>query len=466
MKQKDSIYQFAERLVNTKYEDFSEAEIMAGKLSLLDIIGVTLAGTTQGNMCQKFVQFAQEQGGKEEASLWGYGGKLPAMMAAFANGSVNHSLDYDQCIDVSGTHPTVASVPAAVALMEKTGNVSGKELLVNIVASCDFVYRIARAISVDAQKAYGVFAAFAYAFFGSAAGAGRALKLDVDQMANCLGLGFGQLCGNMQVLYETDCNLRETFPAFGNKAGVLAATLAKEGVCGIKEVLEGPAGFFNSFGRGDYDPEKLQVKPGDPYLNTELTIKPYPSCRQTHMFVDAARLILEETGITYDDIEKVTLKVGKFGEVLCVPEETRRKPPHPMDAKFSNIYCVAAYLVRGKLGVSEFNKESLKDPKILKLASEIAFERDDENIDMAASLVEPGGVTIKCKDGREFTKYVTHSIGSPANPMSKERAIAKFRDCVSFSRKPLSEEDTQKIIDMCFNIEQVEDIRELIGIFS
>ncbi len=290
------------------------------------------------------------------------------------------------------------------------------------------------------------------------------MKLNTEQMVNCLGLGFGQLCGNMQVLYETDCNIREIFPAFGNKAGVLAASLAKEGVNGIKEVLEGPAGFFNSFGRGDYDPEKLKVQPEDRYMNVQITTKPYPSCRQTHMFVDATRLILEETGITLDEMKKVTLKVGKFGEVLCVPEETRRKPPLPMDAKFSNIYCVAAYLVRGKLGVAEFNKESLKDPDILKLASEIAFERDD-TIDMS-SLVEPGGVTIECKDGRTYTKYVTASIGSPDNPMTQEEAIAKFKECVKFSTKQLSDQDVDKIIDMCMDLEHVEDIRDLIAIFS
>jgi Uncharacterized protein involved in propionate catabolism len=466
MGNKDKINQFAERIVNTKYEDLTEREILYSKLSLLDLIGVTLAGTTQGNMCQKLVKFAKDQGGTKEATLWGYGGKLPAMMAAFANGSVNHSLDFDQCFDISGTHPGVSTVPSAVALMEKTNNLSGKELLVNMTTSCDFVYRVARAISVDAQKSYGVFAAFAYSFFGASAAAGRALKLDVDQMVNCIGLGFGQLCGNMQVLYETDCNIREIFPAFGNKAGVLAACLAKEGVNGIKNVLEGPAGFFNAFGRGDYDPEKLIVKAGDPFMNVQVTTKPYPSCRQTHMFVDATRLIVEENSIKATDIDNVTLRVGKFGEVLCIPEKTRRKPPLPMDAKFSNIYCVAAYLTRGKLGVAEFNKESLKDPEILKLASEIKFERDDENIDMASSLVEPGGVTIHCKDGREFTKYVTASLGSPDNPMTKEDVISKFKDCAAYSIKTLSNKDIDMIIDMCLNLDQVNDIRKLIEIFS
>lgn len=135
-----------------------------------------------------------------------------------------------------------------------------------------------------------------------------------------------------------------------------------------------------------------------------------------------------------------------------------------MDAKFSNIYCVAAYLTRRKLGVAEFNKESLKDPAILKLASEIEFERDD-TMDMP-SLVEPGGVTIRCKDGREFTKYVTASFGSPDNPMTQEEAITKFKDCVSFSKKPLSGANIDKIIDMCLNLDKVDDIRELISIFS
>ena len=136
-----------------------------------------------------------------------------------------------------------------------------------------------------------------------------------------------------------------------------------------------------------------------------------------------------------------------------------------MDAKFSNIYCVAAYLVRGKLGVTEFNKESLKDPAILKLASEISFERD-ETIDMSSSLVEPGGVTIRCKDGREFTKYITASIGSPDNPMSQDEVVAKFKNCAAFSKKPLSAGDLNTIVDMCLNLEKVDDIRKLISIFS
>ena len=67
MEKKDKIYNFAQRIVNTIYEDLSEEERLSSKLSLLDLIGVTLAGTTQGNMCQKLVQFAQEQGGKENA---------------------------------------------------------------------------------------------------------------------------------------------------------------------------------------------------------------------------------------------------------------------------------------------------------------------------------------------------------------------------------------------------------------
>lgn len=464
MEKKDSIYPFADRLVNTTFEDLSPEECLAAKMSLLDLIGVTLAGTTQGNVCQVLVQLAREQGGKKEASVWGYGGKLPAMLAAFANGAVNHSLDFDQCFDISGTHPGISTVPAAVALMEKSGNFSGKELLVNMTVSCDFMYRIARAISVDAQKSYGVFAAFAYSYFGAAAAAGRALRLDTKRMVNCLGLGFGQLCGNMQVLYETDCNLREVFPALSNQAGVLAASLAQRGVNGIKNILEGPAGFFNSFGRGDYDPEKLAVKPGDPFMNTQVTTKLYPSCRQTHMFVDAVKQILEEHTIRLTEIEKVTLKVGKFGEVLCVPEETRRRPPLPMDAKFSNIYCVAAYLTRGQLGIEEFTKESIQDPQILKLASQIAFERD-ETIDSKSSLVEPGGVTIRCRDGREFTQYVTASIGSPDNPMSRDEAIGKFRRCASFSKKTLSEADICAITDMCLNLEQVDDVRELLHIF-
>ncbi len=464
IKKVDGAVTIAHRAVETKFEDFIKEEVLAAKKAIIDIIGVSLAGSTLGVKCHELVNLAKEMGGTEESSIIGYGGKVPAMMAAFANGAVNHALDYDICFDYCGTHPLVCCFPPALALMEKTGNLKGKELIAAMIIGSDIVYRTGAAASSEAQKEYGIFAAYANAYVGSAVAAGRIMGFDKEQMVGCLGLGYSQTCGSMQVLYETDSNLREIFPAFGSKSAVMAALLTEKGVKGLKESLEGKGGYFNAFVRGDYDPALINVKPGDPFLITEMTIKPYSSCRQTHMFIDASKEIFEKHNLTMHDVAKVTLKVGKFGKTLCVPEDERRKPPLPMDARFSIPYCVAAYMVDGNVGVEQFTMEKLNDPKILAAAQLIGFEMGD-SIDIK-SLVEAGGVIIECKDGRKLEAFVEDSYGSPKNPMGMDGVIAKFKNNAKHSRKPLSEADMDRVVEICMDLENVEDITELIQLIS
>lgn len=464
LKKADGAVKIAYRAAETKFEDFRKEEVIAAKKAILDIIGVSLAGSTLGVKCHELVNLAKEMGGAEESSIIGHGGKVPAMMAAFANGAVNHALDYDICFDVCGTHPLVCCFPPALALMEKTGNLKGKELISAVIIGSDIVYRTGAAASSEAQKEYGIFAAYANAYVGSAVAAGKIMGFDKEQMVGCLGLGYSQTCGSMQVLYETDSNLREIFPAFGSKSAVMAALLTEKGVKGLKESLEGKGGYFNAFVRGDYNPDLISVEPGDPFMITEMTIKPYSSCRQTHMFIDAAKEIFEKNKLTVDDVKKVTLKVGKFGKTLCVPEDERKRPPLPMDARFSIPYCVAAYMVDGDVGVEQFTMESLSNPKILETAQLIGFELND-SIDIR-SLVEAGGVVVETKDGRKLEAFVEDSYGSPKNPMDLDGVITKFKNNAKYAKKPLTDAEMDRIVEICMDLENIEDITELIGLIS
>lgn len=41
------------------------------------------------------VDLVVENGGKPESTIFGFGGKAPAAMAALANGAMSHCLDFD-----------------------------------------------------------------------------------------------------------------------------------------------------------------------------------------------------------------------------------------------------------------------------------------------------------------------------------------------------------------------------------
>jgi len=60
------------------------------------------------------VELAIEFGGKEEASILAFGNKLPAIMAAFANGAMAHGLDYDDMAYEARNHVSVGIIPACL----------------------------------------------------------------------------------------------------------------------------------------------------------------------------------------------------------------------------------------------------------------------------------------------------------------------------------------------------------------
>ena len=460
MEKNDRIVALARRIVDAKYENLTPEEIKGAKYGIMDGIGVTLAGSTLSNKGHILVELALEYGGKEESTVLGYGGKLPAPWAAYANGAMVHCLDYDDYYSRAGVHPSHACLAAALAVAEMRGDVSGKEFITAFAAASDLLIRVGLVGSPEGQKDNGVFNAYATSYFGAAAVAGKLLNLNEDQMVSCLGIAFSQLSSSMQILNESDSNMREIFPALSGKTGVLAAILAQKGVQGVKDILDGKAGYLNIELRGIYHPEWIEVKPEDRNMVADICIKPTPACGQTLIFIDLANDMVKEHNIKPEQVKKITLKVGKFGYVLCIPEEKKKRPPLPMDAKSSIPYCVAYCVAYGKRpGLSAFMPETLKDENILAISEKVEIDYD---VDYGTTvLVEPGTVTIELNDGTVYTAEGSYQYGCTENPIREEDLVEKFRECASYSRKPIA--DMDKLVDTLKNLEKVENFGEVIS---
>ena len=79
-----------------------------------DIIGIALAAS--GMEPARIVGgLIEGWGGEEQASVIGRGDRYPAASAALMNGTLAHSLDYDDTHLPSVLHPSAAVVPAALA---------------------------------------------------------------------------------------------------------------------------------------------------------------------------------------------------------------------------------------------------------------------------------------------------------------------------------------------------------------
>ncbi len=96
-----------------------------------DSVGVSLAATAVDDPAASYraiEQVMRARGGTPEATPLTGGEKLPASSAAMINGTLAHSLDFDDTHLPSVLHPSSSVVPAAMALAEARGR-SGPELL-------------------------------------------------------------------------------------------------------------------------------------------------------------------------------------------------------------------------------------------------------------------------------------------------------------------------------------------------
>ena len=107
-------------------------------------------------------------------------------MAAFANGAMTHSLDYDDVHDEGQTHPTSHALIAALAIAEKVGKINGKEFIAAIALSCDMVNRMGLAITESVEE-HGWLSPSVLGYFSATAAAGKLLGLTVPQMASAFG---------------------------------------------------------------------------------------------------------------------------------------------------------------------------------------------------------------------------------------------------------------------------------------
>lgn len=139
-------------LVNTTAKDLAEPVVAAAKRGVLDFIAVTLAGSREP-AAEKLASLIRETRYNNEATVINAGFKTNACSAAFVNGTMAHALDYDDVIHIPPLwmgHPSVAILPAALAVAEKT-NASGKEV---ILAYCQGIEIYAKAGLLCGDTAY------------------------------------------------------------------------------------------------------------------------------------------------------------------------------------------------------------------------------------------------------------------------------------------------------------------------
>jgi 2-methylcitrate dehydratase PrpD len=453
----DLTEQLVEHLVRVRFEDLPANAVEGARKIILDTLGVTVAGSDAPGS-QTLVRQLKSWSPPGKSTVLAHGDRLSAPMAAWANASMARARELDDSHDQTGDHSGLAAVPAALAVAEEVGDISGKDLLTAVALGVDLVARLRMACGITVGAiAWG---AATFAPFSAAAVAGRLLGLDVDQMRNALGLAYSQLAGSLQCQLDGTLNLRIQH-GMAVEAGVRSAFLAKAGLDGVRNFLEGRFGLYSTYFQDQWTPETIVRDLGERFEGANVSIKLYPCGRYVHGAVDGILKLVESNGLTPEQIREIRVQVSQNGfNMLCEPREHRLQPQTPFHATFSLYYCLAAAAVRRKLFIDEFSEESIRDPDILALSQRVKPEVDPSLTEMK-KVIPPTPVEIVTVDGTSFKSSTEYPKGHPANPVSLDEVFAKVEACAEFSVKPIPKENLQKLKEAVAGLESVQDVASI-----
>jgi 2-methylcitrate dehydratase PrpD len=460
----------AEHASSLAYDALPAPLVERIKQCVLDTLGVSIGASTLAEEAKIVVDYVRELGGKPESRILGFGGMAPAAWAVFANGSLGHMLDYD---DVGGGgHVGIATVPVAFALAEKQGGVSGRELIAAIAAGTDIQVRLNQAVDIpDWTMAEGWFATQLFGFISGAATAARMLKLSVEQTENALGVAYTQLSGSRQMAVGSATHLRSMQAGFSGQGAVLSAQLAKRGIVGSREIIEGRYGFFKNYVRTeqpDWQAIVGELGVRFPMLDVH-GFKVWPACGYTRPTNTATLELRREHGIEPEDVEAITV-IGGTGatQLLSEPLELKRRPKLSIDGKYSIPFTTAVMMVKGNVTLSDYTDSGLRDARVLAMADRVTYRADPTAVIAAGgnSSVSPPTVEIRLKDGRAYSRKPDGVPGDPRHPVTRDMLEAKFRDCVSFAARPIPKDRVDRAVALIHDLENVSDVGEIMKLLA
>ena len=398
---------------------------------VLDLLGNSLAATDQVS-ASAVTAVVRGWGGPEDATAIGTGMRVPAAAAALVNGTLAHSLDFDDTHLPSVLHPSSSVVPAALAVAEATG-ATGAALLDAAGVGIEVTVRLGmggydESLGNSEFFERGQHATSICGAVGAAVAAAMVGGLDRDGIAHAAGIAASMGAGLLEA-NRTGGTVKRVHCGWAAHSGVVAADLARHGLTGPPTVVEGRFGFLHAFCGDRANVGAVVDRLGEHWELPGIFFKPYPCNHFTHAGIDAA-IDLRAEGVRPEDVASIEL--GAPTAVLRTigqPPEEKARPQSGYHAAFSGPYTVAAALTGGGgLGVfhEDFTDEAAADPERLRLAALVRCV-PDARCDEIFPHQFPAVLRITTTDGRTHEARVDSNRGGPDRPLRSEELAEKFR---------------------------------------
>lgn len=413
----------------------------------IDVIAVAIPGAAEPATLS--VLETVSGWGEGPATVIGTGQGLAAPWAALVNGTAAHALDFDDNFDPAKAHATAVLAPAILALAEQEG-ASGADCLDAYVAGLQVLGRAGQGVN-PAHRNRGWHATATIGAIGAAAACARLLRLDGERAANALSIATSMAAGFMSQFGTMTKPLHAGLAA---KAGVMAASLARNGLTAGLDTFDGPTGMNRLMVGPDYEQlrdalthvehgQTLRFETasvGEPLLilSSGFRVKRFPNCGSAHRAMDGLLELKLRHGFAAADVAAIDVRapVSHLNNLMYTV------PADPLQAKFSLEYGLACVLLSGRCGLAEFTPERVARPEVRALYPRIHRHPVD-----AAEGEFPTEVAVTLQSGEQYQTSVAMPCGSLAAPFSIAEYWAKFDDCTRGVMSRIDREEARKALN-------------------
>jgi len=432
----------ASYVVKNRWEDIPEDVRHEARRSLINVIGCAIGGSPHPAVTAA-IRALSPFSGERTASVVGRPERLDPLHASLMNGISSHVEDYDDTTPKNYSH-TSSPVSSALLAYASANRVRGRDFVEAFILGFEAASRVGNVV-YPAHYDVGWHMTGTIGVFGAAAAIGRLIGLNEQQMVWALGLAATQSAG----LREMFGSMGKAFhPGRSAQNGYAAALLAQAGFTSGERGIEGTRGFAHVLA-ATRDLSKITTRLGVDFDLRENTYKPFPCGIVNHPTIDGAIQIHDEHHPDPASIVAVRLRVAPLVLDLCNQQGITKG----LQGKFSVYHGAAVGLVRGKGGLREYTDEAVNDPAI-KRVRELATATGDASV-----TEDQAGLEVELRDGTKLSKFVEQSLGNIHRPLTDKQLEEKFRDQAVMV---LPAREVESVIQLCWKIDQLEDVGELV----
>jgi 2-methylcitrate dehydratase PrpD len=405
------IEELARFVATTRLEDIPAAVRQHAKITLLDTLGVILAGSARPEVAA----LRERLGGGSGATVYARGApRSDARTAALVNGIAGRAIELCEGLRFVSGQAAMQVLPGVLAVAEQAGS-PGSEILAALILGYDVVGRLAGGFTPrPLAHQNGQVALLAAAAAGArprgrgAEGVSLALRIAATLVLTPSYTN--------AVAGATALNVAGGMSGF---AAALAPDLALSGFAAQDDAIEEALGELVG---AAFATDHLRDGLGSEWQITRNYFRLYACCNPIHPALDCLAAALAELRPRADEVARIEIATYRFASVMRNPD-----PPNYFASKYSLPHAAATMVVRGSAGYAALDDSALADPRIAALRHRVHIAEDPAMSALAPRL-RPAWVTVRLADGRAATHSCESHRGDFNDPFSEAELRGKFRE--------------------------------------